>query len=74
MCAVISFCGNLFLWIAGKNTKIAEIRTCKNFVPHAILNDDITKQNFHSQETFPVLKICSTLQHGYDLRLYYDVP
>ena len=27
--------GNLFLQIAGKNAKIAKIRTRKNFVPHS---------------------------------------
>ena len=31
MFAVINFCGNLFLWIAGNITKI---RTRKNFMPH----------------------------------------
>ena len=36
MVAVIFFRGNLFLQIAGKMAKIAEIRTCKNFVPHGI--------------------------------------
>ena len=60
MCAVTSICGNLFLWIAGKTAKIAKIRTRKNFVPHGILNNDITRQNFRSHETFPVLQICST--------------
>ena len=61
MCAVISLCGNLFFWIAGKTAKIGKIRTRKNFVAHGILNNDITRQNFRSHETFPVLKICSTL-------------
>ena len=31
-------CRNLFLWFTGKTAKIAEIRTCKNFVPDIILN------------------------------------
>ena len=33
---IFFFRGNLFLQIAGKIAKIAEIRTCKNFVPHGI--------------------------------------
>ena len=34
MFAVIFICGNLFLQIAGK---IANIRTCKNFLPHGMI-------------------------------------
>ena len=33
MFAVVFICGNLFLRIAGKITKIAKIRTSKSFVP-----------------------------------------
>ena len=36
MFAVSFICGNLFLWIAGKIAKIANIRTSKNFVTHGI--------------------------------------
>ena len=34
MFAVIFICGNIFLLIAGKTAKMAQIRTRKNFVPH----------------------------------------
>ena len=36
MFAVIFICGSIFLRIAGKITKIAKIRTRKNFVPHGM--------------------------------------
>ena len=38
MFVVIFICRNIFLRIAGKTTKIAKIRTRKNFVPHAVPN------------------------------------
>ena len=35
--AVLFICRNLFLWIAEKNAKIANIRNCQNFVSHSSL-------------------------------------
>ena len=51
MFAVIFICGNLFLWIAGKNiAKIAKIGTHKNFVIHAFCLRDLIKRIIFSKD------------------------
>ena len=53
VCAIIFICGNLFLWIAGKNAKIAKIWTRKNFLP----------QGASREEECLLLKISKNLLH-----------